>query len=189
MNKIFLVSLLLALSPALNVHSSSGGQTMQLTATAFADGGKIPQTYVMPGAGGKNLSLPLSWFRGAAGAKSLRPVHRRSPNPVARNWVHWLVVDIPRRRRRRLAGGRLEEKNATGCRELKNSWGELGYGGPQPPVGTGDHPYVITLYALSVPKLGLKPHCRHGGIQTGPGGEGPGHGHPQPAITAGSDSY
>jgi Raf kinase inhibitor-like YbhB/YbcL family protein len=39
--------------------------------------------------------------------------------------------------------------------ELKNSFGEIGYGGPQPPKGTGDHPYVVTLYALSVEKLEL----------------------------------
>jgi Raf kinase inhibitor-like YbhB/YbcL family protein len=44
-----------------------------------------------------------------------------------------------------------------GAVELKNSWGEPGYGGPQPPKGTGDHPYVVTLYALSVPKLEVKP--------------------------------
>ena len=41
--------------------------------------------------------------------------------------------------------------------ELKNSWGEPAYGGPQPPQGSGDHPYVVTLYALSVAQLDLKP--------------------------------
>ncbi|MBW1992109.1 MAG: hypothetical protein JRI59_08350 [Deltaproteobacteria bacterium] len=44
-----------------------------------------------------------------------------------------------------------------GAVELNNSWGRPGYGGPQPPKGTGDHPYVITIYALSVPKLELRP--------------------------------
>ena len=42
--------------------------------------------------------------------------------------------------------------------ELHNSWGKAGYGGPEPPPGTGDHPYVATLYALNVPKLDLKQH-------------------------------
>ncbi len=36
---------------------------------------------------------------------------------------------------------------------MKNSFGEAGYGGPQPPRGSGDHPYVFTLYALSAPKV------------------------------------
>jgi phosphatidylethanolamine-binding protein (PEBP) family uncharacterized protein len=43
----------------------------------------------------------------------------------------------------------------SGSVELKNSFGDIGYGGPQPPKGTGDHPYVFTLYALSVEKLDL----------------------------------
>ena len=42
-----------------------------------------------------------------------------------------------------------------GSLELKNSFGDPGYGGPQPPKGTGDHPYVVTLYALNVEKLDL----------------------------------
>jgi phosphatidylethanolamine-binding protein (PEBP) family uncharacterized protein len=40
-----------------------------------------------------------------------------------------------------------------GAVELKNSFGDTGYGGPQPPKGSGDHPYVVTLYALNVAKL------------------------------------
>jgi len=43
-----------------------------------------------------------------------------------------------------------------GSVELKNSFGDIGYGGPQPPKGTGDPPYVFTLYALSVEKLDLR---------------------------------
>jgi len=44
---------------------------------------------------------------------------------------------------------------AKGAMELQNSFAETGYGGPQPPRGSGDHPYVFTLYALSVEKLDL----------------------------------
>jgi Raf kinase inhibitor-like YbhB/YbcL family protein len=73
---------------------------------------------------------------------------------VARNWVHWLVINLP------AAAASLEEgasgkKMPPGAVELKSSFGDLGYGGPQPPRGTGDHPYVVTLYALNVAKLDL----------------------------------
>ena len=40
-----------------------------------------------------------------------------------------------------------------GSRELMTSWGRPGYGGPQPPVGSGGHEYVAKLYALDVPTL------------------------------------
>ena len=52
-----------------------------------------------------------------------------------------------------------------GAVELNNSWGKSGYGGPQPPPGTGDHPYVVTLYALKVDRLDLKPATNLAGFQ------------------------
>ena len=128
---------------------------MQLTSSAFTDGGKIPQPYVMPGAGGRNLSLPLAWSGAPAGTKSFA-LTIIDPHPVAHNWVHWLVMDIPGDATS-LPEGASGKKMPPGAVELKNSWGELSYGGPQPPKGSGDHPYVVTLYALSVPKLDLKP--------------------------------
>jgi Raf kinase inhibitor-like YbhB/YbcL family protein len=54
--------------------------------------------------------------------------------------------------------GASKKKMPQGSVELKNSFGEIGYGGPQPPKGTGDHPYVVTLYALNVEKLDLRAH-------------------------------
>lgn len=76
------------------------------------------------------------------------------PHPVAGNWVHWLVINIPADVTS-LEEGESRKNMPRGCIELKNSFGDVGYGGPQPPKGTGDHPYVITLYALSVEKLEL----------------------------------
>jgi len=51
--------------------------------------------------------------------------------------------------------GASSKKMPPGSVELKNSFGEVDYGGPQPPKGTGDHPYVVTLYALNAEKLDL----------------------------------
>lgn len=129
---------------------------MILTSTAFTGGGKIPVPYVMPGAGGKNVSLPLSWSNAPAGTKSFA-LSMVDPHPVARNWVHWLVVNIPPNANS-LAEGASGKKMPPGAQELQNSFGDLGYGGPQPPRGTGDHPYVITIYALSAPHLDLGGH-------------------------------
>jgi phosphatidylethanolamine-binding protein (PEBP) family uncharacterized protein len=42
-----------------------------------------------------------------------------------------------------------------GAKELYNSYGEIGYGGPQPPKGSGPHPYIVKLYALNMEKLEL----------------------------------
>jgi Raf kinase inhibitor-like YbhB/YbcL family protein len=139
----------------LNVSAvlSLGGQPMQITSGAFKDGGKIPLQYVMPGAGGQNLSVPLSWSNAPAGTQSFA-LSVVDPHPIAHNWVHWLVIDIPKEVSS-LPAGASGQKMPSGTVELKNSFGDLGYGGPQPPRGSGDHPYVFTLYALSVPKVEL----------------------------------
>jgi Raf kinase inhibitor-like YbhB/YbcL family protein len=135
--------------------TAQGGKAMELTSAAFADGGKIPQDYVMPGAGGKNISLPLKWSGAPAGAQAFA-LSIVDPHPVARDWVHWLVVNLPADTAA-LEAGASGRKMPTGALELHNSWGKPGYGGPQPPPGTGDHPYVVTLYALNTAKLDVKP--------------------------------
>jgi Raf kinase inhibitor-like YbhB/YbcL family protein len=126
---------------------------MEISSAAFKDGDKIPIQYVMPGAGGKNTSVPLLWKNAPSGTKSFA-LSMVDPHPVAQNWVHWFVINIPANVTS-LEEGASKIKMPRGSTELKNSFGDVGYGGPQPPKGTGDHPYVFTLYALSVEKLDL----------------------------------
>jgi hypothetical protein len=151
--KKFCLFLIVLLFLSLGQKNVFGGNAMEISSAAFKDGEKIPIQYVMPGAGGKNISIPLAWKNVPLGTKSFC-VSIVDPHPVAQNWVHWLVINIP-------AQATAIEEGASGKRmpkgsvELKNSFGEIGYGGPQPPKGTGDHPYVVTLYALSVEKLDL----------------------------------
>jgi Raf kinase inhibitor-like YbhB/YbcL family protein len=137
----------------LSTQSVSGGETMEIASTAFKDQGKILIQYVMPGAGGKNISVPLSWKNAPAGTKSFA-LSMVDPHPVAQNWVHWLVINIPKESAS-MEEGASRKKMPPGSVELKSSFGDVGYGGPQPPKGTGDHPYVFTLYALNVEKLNL----------------------------------
>jgi hypothetical protein len=126
---------------------------MKVTSTAFTDGGKIPVPYVMPGAGGKNVSLPLSWSDVPSGTKSFA-LSMVDPHPVARNWVHWLVINLPPEVSS-LPEGASGKKMPAAAQELNSSFGDPGYGGPQPPKGTGDHPYVVTVYALNMARLDL----------------------------------
>jgi Raf kinase inhibitor-like YbhB/YbcL family protein len=130
-----------------------GGDNMEILSAVFKDGEKISIQYVMSGAGGKNISVPLSWKNPPSGTKSFA-LSMVDPHPVAQNWVHWLVINLPANVTF-LEEGASGKKMPAGSVELKNSFGDVGYGGPQPPKGTGDHPYVFTLYALKVEKLDL----------------------------------
>jgi Raf kinase inhibitor-like YbhB/YbcL family protein len=142
-NKLFLFA----------IQNISGGEAMEITSAAFKDKGKIPVQYAMPGAGGKNISVPVSWKNVPAGAKSLA-LSIVDPHPVAQNWVHWLVINIPKEVTT-IEEGASGRSMPLGSMELKSSFGDIGYGGPEPPKGTGVHPYVVTVYALNVEKLVL----------------------------------
>ena len=126
---------------------------MRITSPAFSDGGTIADKYVMQGIGGKNISIPLKWDDSPSETKSFA-LSIVDIHPVAREWVHWLAVNIPANVNS-IPEGASGKAMPRGCFELANSFGGIGYGGPQPPKGTGDHPYVITLYALNVEKLPL----------------------------------
>ena len=126
---------------------------MKISTSAFQDQGTIPVKYCMPGAGGENISIPVQWSEVPEGTKSFA-LSIIDPHPVANNWIHWLVINIPAE-----VTSLPEDASGKGmpeaCKELKNSFGNVGYGGPQPPKGTGEHPYVTTVYALNVDRLDL----------------------------------
>lgn len=135
------------------IQESFSGGNMEIKSSAFVEGGKAPDRYVMKAIGGMNVSLPFKWENAPEGTKSFA-FSIIDPHPVAKNWVHWLAIDIPALAKE-LKEGASGRAMPPGAKELENSYGEAGYGGPQPPKGTGDHPYVCTVYALNVEKLGL----------------------------------
>ena len=148
-----ILSFMAVLILMLNPNAVLGGVAMEISSSAFKDGEKIPIQYVMPGAGGKNISIPLTWRNSPQGTKSVA-LSIVDPHPVAQNWVHWLVINIPAQVSS-IEEGASKKKMPKGSVELQNSWRDIGYGGPEPPKGTGDHPYVVTLYALNAEKLDL----------------------------------
>ncbi len=104
--------------------------------------------------GGQNISPGFSWTDPPTQTKSFA-LSVIDPHPVARNWVHWFVINIPFRERGLKEGASRSDTLPPGAKELKNSFNELGYGGPAPPRGSGRHPYVATIYALNVESLNL----------------------------------
>ena len=126
-----------------------------LRCTSYPDGGDIPLRYAHTSVqGGRNVSPGFTWEDPPISAKSFA-LSIVDPHPVADNWVHWFVVDIPFRERSLPEGASRTHLLPGGAQELMNTYNELGYGGPAPPKGSGVHPYVATVYALNVPTLGL----------------------------------
>ena len=127
---------------------------MRLSSSAFQEGKSIPTKYAYQGVvGGKNISLPLAWNDAPPETRSFA-LSIIDPHPVAKNWVHWFVINIPKSVTS-LAEDASAKSMPAGSKELYNSYGTSGYGGPQPPKGSGPHPYVVTLYALNVEHIDL----------------------------------
>jgi Raf kinase inhibitor-like YbhB/YbcL family protein len=67
--------------------------------------------------------------------------------------VHWLAINIPATVTFLAEGATLNMP--AGTVQLNNTWGDPHYWGPYPPLGSGAHPYVVTMYALNVATLDL----------------------------------
>ena len=128
---------------------AGGGAQMKLASSAFANGGLIPSVYAYCGSDAGNVSPPLEWKGLPHGAASLVLIMHDPDAPVG-DFAHWVAYDIPAN----IAGLPQGASGSGLFLEGRNSYGELGYGGPCPPPGPPHH-YVFELYALSVPTLGL----------------------------------
>lgn len=115
--------------------------TIVLSSPAFADGGAIPARYSRDGA---DVPPPLRWSGIPAGTAELALV-LVDPDAPRGTFVHWIVAGLDPT----LDG--IEDGAPTHKVEGMNSWGEIGYGGPQPPPDDPPHRYVFTLYALAEP--------------------------------------
>jgi Raf kinase inhibitor-like YbhB/YbcL family protein len=125
-----------------------------LICPAFGDGQTIPFAYCLDTVeGGENVSLPLLWENAPDDTVSLA-LTMIDTSPSADDWVHWIVVAIPPSANS-LPQGASGSSMPDGAQELKSSFGDPGYGGPAPPRGSGEHKYVVTVYALDVPTIDL----------------------------------
>ncbi len=120
---------------------------MNISSTSYPNGGTIPLKYVMRTIGGENISPEFSWKDYPKETRSFALI-MYDPHPIAHNWVHWAVIDIPSHTSELPEG--VSGKGIIPFTELINSFGFKGYGGPQPPKGSGAHPYVTEIFALDV---------------------------------------
>lgn len=118
--------------------------TLQLTSSAFTNGGEIPARYTCDG---QNSSPPLAWSGAPAATRSFVLIvdDPDAPDPQAPRmvFVHWVLYNLP--------GGtnhlpeavhNLPADTISGITDFQRS----GYGGPCPPIGR--HRYFFKLYAL-----------------------------------------
>lgn len=110
--------------------------SLKLSSRAFSHQGAIPERHSKQGG---NLSPALAWTDVPKDARSLALIVD-DPDAPSGTFVHWLVYGIRPGVRDLTEGVKPEGHQGV------NGFGDIGYGGPQPPSGT--HRYVFHLYAL-----------------------------------------
>ena len=118
---------------------------LRLRSAAFNDHTIIPDRYSYDGG---NASPPLEWSAIPDEARELVLVCD-DPDAPAGTFTHWLLTNIAPG-----TTGVAESGLPDQARPGRNDFGELGWGGPRPPVGDEPHRYFFRLYAADQP-LGL----------------------------------
>jgi hypothetical protein len=115
---------------------AAGGAKMNITSSAFQNGGNIPSKFSCDG---PNTSPPLQISDIPGGAKSLVLIVD-DPDAPSGLFTHWMIWNISPQTTT------IAEGNAPKGVHGTNDFGKSGYGGPCPPSGT--HRYYFKVFAL-----------------------------------------
>ncbi len=123
---------------------------MFIRVVPFQNGNPIPPKYTCEGS---DISPAIEWGDLPEGTQSLVLIMDDPDAPVG-TFTHWIIYDIPASMKSLPENVPLTpEWNA--CKQGRNDFRQVGYGGPCPPRGHGKHRYFFKLYALDIETLGL----------------------------------
>jgi len=118
---------------------------LTVTSTAFANGATMPTAEAFTGCGGTNVSPDLTWTGAPANTQSFVITEFDPDAPTGVGFWHWVLFNVPSTVTSIAAGAGTNPPSGTSG---LNDYGNLGYGGPCPPVGDGVHHYHFTVSAL-----------------------------------------
>lgn len=117
---------------------------MKLFCPSFAHNEMMPSRFTCDG---QDISPSLEWEDVPPETQSFALIVD-DPDAPSGTWVHWVIFNIP------VGVSHLEEKIkkegnlSGGVKQGRNSWRQIGYGGPCPPSGT--HRYFFKFIALDI---------------------------------------
>ena len=125
-------------------------EAFTFTSAPFDAGAPIPTEYTCEG---DDVSPSLEWAHTPEGTESLTLIVD-DPDAPGQTFTHWVLVDLPGNAThlpRGVDAGAAFADAAPTPTEGTNDFGDVGYGGPCPPPGDGEHRYFFRLYALDTP--------------------------------------
>jgi Raf kinase inhibitor-like YbhB/YbcL family protein len=127
-----------------------GFATIDLSSSAFANGGRLPLRFTADGDG---VSPPLFWSEPPAGTTALALIVEDPDAPAPQPLVHAVVWGIGPQERGLEEGAIVADSASGGERRDvgRNSYFREGWLPPDPPTGHGPHRYAFQLFALAGP--------------------------------------
>ena len=118
--------------------------SITVTSTAFEEGEVIPVRYTCDG---EDVSPDLAWSGVPSDATSIALI-ADDPDAPGGTWVHWVTYGLAGDETGLSEDQPADETAPNGAKQGMNDFNKLGYGGPCPPKGHGDHRYFFKVYAL-----------------------------------------
>jgi Raf kinase inhibitor-like YbhB/YbcL family protein len=120
---------------------------------AFAEGERIPAQHARDGA---NVSPSITWSGLPEASRSLALICEDPDAASEPPFVHWVIYNIPpdvqgTGRLKGIPGGvtrTVHPADVPGAAQGLNSFGHVGYDGPEPPRGSGTHRYHFRIFVL-----------------------------------------
>jgi Raf kinase inhibitor-like YbhB/YbcL family protein len=117
--------------------------SLELISDEFESGGAVPAAYTCSG---RDVSPPLRW-RGVPDNAETLALIVDDPDAASGIWAHWVIYNIPANLDHLPAAVPRQGQLASGARQGRNDFGQVGYSGPCPPPGPA-HRYFFRLYAV-----------------------------------------
>lgn len=120
---------------------------LRFTSAAFSSQESIPREYTCEGA---DVSPPLEWNAVPDGTESLVLIVD-DPDAPGQTFTHWVLFNVPSTETSLPRDLQVDAQFGgadPAPREGKNDFGDVGYGGPCPPPGDGEHRYFFRLFAV-----------------------------------------
>lgn len=120
---------------------------LTLRSPVFGQNEQIPKRFTSDG---EDVSPPLEWTEVPQGTRSFVLIvddpDAPDPSNPKTTFVHWLVYNLPANLTDLAAAA--SDDLPRGAKQGVNDWKQVGWGGPNPPIG--EHRYFFKIYALDV---------------------------------------